>query len=87
MGAFGMRDYGCIRIFRTDAFDALAGELDVHVAIALPERHGASGLFHDPRAEIFVGDKKNVPVCGDIFDDLHRVAARADDVRERFHPR
>ena len=87
MGAFGVGDDGCIRIFGTDAFDALAGELDVHVAIALPERHGAPGLFHDPRAEIFVGDKKNVPVGGDIFDDLHRVAARADDVRERFHSR
>ena len=87
MGAFGVGDDGCIRIFGTDAFDALAGELDVHVAIPLPERHGAPGLFHDPGAEILVGDKKNVPVRGDIFDDLHRVAARADDVRERFHPR
>ena len=34
------------------------------VTVALPERHGATGLFHDPLAEVFVGDEQQVFVLG-----------------------
>ena len=84
--ALGVSDNRSGGVGRADFFDALTGEFDVDVAVALPERHGTSGLFGDPRAKVFVRDKEDVAVGGDTFDNFHRVAARADDIGERFDP-
>ena len=86
MRALGVSDNRSGGVGRADFFDALTGEFDVDVAVALPERHGTSGLFGDPRAKVFVRDKEDVAVGGDTFDNFHRVAARADDIGERFDP-
>ena len=80
VGALGVGDDGGVRVFGADLFDALAGEFDVDVAVALPEGHLASGLLRDPGAEVFVGDEEDIAVGGDAFDDFHGVAAGADDV-------
>ena len=80
-----MRDDRRVRILALDALDAARGELDVDVTVALPQIHLAAGLLHDPRAEILVGHEEDIAVGRRGPDDFLRVAARADDVGERFH--
>ena len=55
------------------------------VAGALPEIHFATGLFHDPGAEVGVGDEEDGAVGGSLFDDADGVAGGADDIAECFH--
>ena len=69
-----------------DFLDALPRELDVHVATSLPKRHGTPRLLDDPRPEILVGNKEDIAVCRHALHDLHGIAARAYDVRQRLHP-
>ena len=85
MGAFRVGDDEGVGIFRLDPVDGVAGELDVDVTIALPQVHLAAGLFHDPGAEVLVGDEEDGAVGGGLVDDLHGVAGGADDVAERLH--
>jgi hypothetical protein len=83
-GAFRVNDHFGVRIFFLGAEYGVALEFHMHVTIAFPERHGATGLFHDPLAEIFVGDEQEVFVLGRSIDDLFGIAAGDDDVAERF---
>ena len=74
-----------IGILILDALDAVAGELHVHVARALPQLHLPSGLLHHPRAEILIRHKEDRAILRRGLHDLHGVAARADAVAERLH--
>ena len=65
----------------------VAGELDVHVTVALPELHRAPGLFHDPLAEILIRHEEDVAVRRRGLDDLDGVAAGADDIARAPSPR
>lgn len=84
VGAFWVGDDSGVGIFFFDLVDAVAGELDVDVAGAFPEIHLASGLFHDPRAEVLVGNEEDGAIFGCGFDDFDGVAAGADAVAEGF---
>ena len=63
----------------------VVAELGVGVTIALPQGHGATGLFHDPGTEVFVGHEQEIAIFGRGVDDFDGVAAGADDVAEGFH--
>jgi hypothetical protein len=56
----------------------------MHITVPPPQSHGAAGLFHDPRPEVFIGHKQQVAVLGRGLNDLDGIAAGADDVAERF---
>ncbi len=62
-------DFG-VGVLLADAGDAVAGEIDVHVAVALPEVHRAAGFFHDPGAEVLVGHEEDVAIGPGALDDL-----------------
>ena len=83
----GMGHYGGIGIFVLDSLNALAGEFNVDVTIAIPVVHLPSGLLRDPCPEILIGDKKDGTICrcGGYNPDC--VATGADHVREGFHSR
>ncbi len=84
LGAFRMGDDESGGILGFDPVDGIAGELDMDVAIALPEVHFAASLLHDPRTEVFVGDEENRAVLGCLVDDFYRISGGADDVAEGF---
>ncbi len=83
-GAFRVGDDEGVRVLLLDFVDGAAGELDVDEAGAVPEVHFASGLFHDPCAEVGIRDEENGAVCGGFFDDFDGIAGCADDVAEGF---
>ena len=62
VSAFGMRDDRRVRIFFANSTDAARREFNVHVTIPLPQIHFAPGPLHDPRAEILIGHKQDVPI-------------------------
>ena len=84
VGALGVGDDGGVGVLLLDGGDAVAGEFDVDVAGAFPELHLAAGLFHDPGAEVLVGDEEDGAVLGGGVDDFDSVAAGADAVAEGF---
>src|SRR5580692_10265655 len=63
----------------------VAAELDVRVTIPAPQSHRAAGLFHDPRAEIFIWHEEQITVFGRGIDDFYRIAAGADDIAEGLY--
>src|SRR5262245_29051337 len=62
--AFGMGDDGGIRILPADLQDAAVSELHVGITITAPEFHRATGLFHNPSAEIFIGNEEEIAILG-----------------------
>ena len=84
MGAFWVCDDERGGKFRFDALDRVAGELDVDVAIPLPEIHFTSGLFHDPSAEVLVWDEEDGSVGGGLVDDFHGISRGANHVAKGF---
>ena len=46
---------------------------------------GPPGLFHHPRAQIFIRHKEQIAILGRGLDNLDRIAAGADDIAKRFH--
>jgi hypothetical protein len=84
VGAFRVGDDGSVGILLMDAGDAVAGELDMDVAGALPEVHFTAGLLHDPGAEVLIGDKQDGAVLRGGLDDFDRIAAGADAIAEGF---
>ena len=84
---FGMNDHLGVREFFTQSQHLIALELHVRITVAVPKRHRAAGLFHHPRAEIFVRDEQQVLVLRRGLDDFHRVAAGANHVAQRLHRR
>ena len=82
--AFWVGDYGGVWMQAADLQNAVAGEFDVGVAVALPKRHGAVCLFGYPGAEVFVRHEEEVAVFRGGFDDFLGVAASADYVAQCF---
>jgi len=66
--------------------NAVLGELHMDITSPPPEIHFTARLLDHPAAQVLVRDKKNVAIGRSIFDDLHCIPARADDIRERLDP-
>lgn len=85
LSAFRVSDDKGVGVFGFDFVDRLASELDVDVTVAFPEIHFATGLLHDPSAEIFVGDEEDGSVGGGLVDNLDGVSGGANNVTEGLH--
>jgi len=85
--AFGVGDYGGFRILESHSFYGLLGKENMGVTTSGPELHVPACLGGDPLPEILVGNKEDLPVLGDFFDNFDGVAAGADDVAECFYGR
>ena len=84
---FGMDDNLRVRKFFAQSQHLIALELHVRITVAVPKRHRPAGLFHHPRAEIFIRHEQQVFVLRRGLDDFHRVAAGANHVAQRLHRR
>ncbi len=83
--AFGVRNDLCRRVLLLRFGDCFGGELGVYIAKAGPEQHFAVGLLHHPGTQILIGSEENGAIRWAGRHDLDRIAAGADDVRERLH--
>jgi hypothetical protein len=84
---FGMNDNLGVGELRAQPQHLIALKLDMRVTIALPQGHWPAGLFHHPRAQIFVRNEQQVFVLRRGLDNFHRVAAGANHVAQRLHRR
>ena len=80
MGALRVGDDYSIRVIVFDPLDGLLGELNVNVAIALPQIHLATSLFDDPLAEIFIWDEKDWSIFWSLIDNIWSIPRGADNV-------
>ena len=82
--AFRMSDQKGIRVFFPDGQNTVSGEFDVGVAVALPQLHGALGLFHHPCAKVFIWHKKKISIFRRGFYDLDCISTGANHITQCF---
>lgn len=83
--ALGMDDDFSVGELLLGAEHSLLLEFDVGITVAFPEGHGATGLFHDPLPEVFIGHEEEFLVLRRSVDDFLGVAAGDDDIAQRLH--
>src|SRR2546423_13643687 len=82
-----MRDHRRARMPGANRADAARGEFDMNVTVTLPQIHFSTCPLDHPGAEILIRHEKNVAISWCGAHDLLGIAARANDVGERFHSR